>query len=61
MKCDTCLNSRCIISENGLHPICTLPPIRAKMCMLEKNNEYVGISQTINNIHIKESNNEETI
>ena len=42
MKCDTCLNSRYIISENGVHSACILPPKRAIDCMLEKKNEYVN-------------------
>lgn len=32
-KCDRCLNSRPIISENGLHYICTLPTKQAVLCM----------------------------
>lgn len=42
MKCDTCLNSRPIISENGVHAGCTLPPMDAVNCMVGREDNYVG-------------------
>jgi len=41
MKCDTCMNSRPIISENGTHAICTLPSIDAVYCMIGKEDYYI--------------------
>lgn len=34
MKCDTCLNSRTVVSENGYHPICCLSARKANACIL---------------------------
>ena len=36
MKCDNCLNSRRIISENGLHSICCLSEKKAMECLMKK-------------------------
>lgn len=35
-KCNKCLRARLIISENGLHPICTLSQNKALNCMFGK-------------------------
>ena len=32
-KCDSCQNARPIISENGIHYICTLSDTKALRCM----------------------------
>ena len=40
-KCDRCLNSRPVISENGLHYNCTLPTKQAVLCMAGMNDKSV--------------------
>lgn len=42
-KCENCPNSRPIISENGLHYICTLSSKKSLQCMLrkERRNEQI--------------------
>ena len=40
-KCETCLNSRSIISENGFHPICCLHWRLAKECVLGERDHYI--------------------
>lgn len=39
-KCDTCLNSRAIVSENGIHCICCLPEGLAFLCQIGKVDRY---------------------
>lgn len=34
MKCDSCIFSRTIVSENGFHSICCLPDEEVKECLL---------------------------
>lgn len=41
MKCDGCLNSRRIISENGLHSLCCLSDKKAMECITGKVNHSV--------------------
>ena len=50
MKCNDCLNVISIISENGLHPICSLSDKNAIDCIMEKKDYKV----TINSIKEKE-------
>ena len=45
VKCETCLNSRLVVSENGDHWFCTLPPIDAVNCMTGIEDDYVPISE----------------
>lgn len=40
-KCDSCLNSRIVVSENGLHSICCLSEKKAVACMLGKKDSYL--------------------
>lgn len=42
MKCETCSNGWPIISENGVHYGCTLPPMDAVNCMAGREDNYVG-------------------
>lgn len=42
MKCDTCLNARPILSENGWHAGCTLTPMDAVNCMVGREDNYIG-------------------
>ena len=44
-KCDSCLNSRIVVSENGLHSICCLSEKKAVDCMLGEKDNYVGIQR----------------
>lgn len=41
MKCDTCWNSRPIVSENGIHYICCLSSTSALKCMTGKKKGYI--------------------
>lgn len=45
-KCDTCLNSRVIISENGCHAACTLLSVKATECMVGIKDNYMACDQT---------------
>lgn len=41
MKCDNCLNSRRIISENGLHSVCCLSEDVAVKCIIGKKDHKI--------------------
>lgn len=41
MKCETCSNGWPIISENGVHYGCTLPPMDAVNCMVGREDNYI--------------------
>jgi hypothetical protein len=43
-RCDTCINSRVVVSENGYHSICTLSSKAAINCMTEKTDSYYTIA-----------------
>ena len=40
MKCETCLNSRPVISENGYHWVCTLSDKKAVSCIMNGYKHY---------------------
>lgn len=40
-KCDTCLFSRAVISENGFHWVCCLTPKKATDCLLGVKDRYI--------------------
>lgn len=40
-RCDTCLESRCVISENGIHYICCLNEKASIACLLHRDDHYV--------------------
>lgn len=42
-KCDSCLNSRIVISENGLHSICCLSEKKAVDCLTNEEDSYKGM------------------
>lgn len=44
-KCDSCLNSRIVVSENGLHSICCLSEKKAIACMFGEKDSFVSIPQ----------------
>lgn len=41
-KCESCLNSRIEVSENGYHYVCCLPALRATECTVGLVNYYVS-------------------
>ena len=41
MKCDSCLNSRPVQSENGIHFICCLSSRAAMKCLTGEKDRYV--------------------
>ena len=44
-SCDSCLNTRLIISENGLHPICTLSSKAARNCIMNNYSKFVTVQE----------------
>jgi len=46
MKCDKCLNSRPVISENGIHNICTLSTRAALKCLKGEKDCFVELRMT---------------
>ena len=40
LKCDTCLNSRPIVSENGTHNCCCLSSRKAVECIAGQKDHY---------------------
>lgn len=44
-KCDTCLNSRVVTSENGFHAACTLSSVKATECMVGIKDNYMACGQ----------------
>ena len=40
-RCETCLDSRCIVSENGFHYICCLKEDSAINCLTGKEDHYI--------------------
>ena len=52
-KCDTCFNTRTIISENGTHKACCLSEEQAIDCMMNKKDSYIKnpmIKEEIENV-----------
>lgn len=41
MNCETCLNSRPVISENGFHRVCCLSDRASYNCIIGKKDRYV--------------------
>lgn len=39
-KCDSCLNSRIVISENGVHSVCCLSEKKEVECITKEKNHY---------------------
>lgn len=46
MKCDTCLRSRAVISENGWHYVCALAERTAVRCLSEEKDMYLGLKRS---------------
>lgn len=47
MKCDSCLNSRPVISENGFHHVCCLSSKAAQNCLSGKKIKYESVADVI--------------
>lgn len=66
-KCDKCLNSRPIISENGYHFICCLPSKKAINCITNTKDYFIPrsnidinkILDDIEKLEVKESQKNE--
>ena len=41
-KCDSCLNSRIVVSENGMKSTCCLSQEKAVACMIGEKDNYKG-------------------
>lgn len=44
-KCEKCLHSRPIISENGYHSVCCLSQRAAMNCIMGKKNHFVTLEK----------------
>ena len=53
-KCDTCLNSRVIISENGYHSSCCLSDKEAVNCMIDREDKYIASPMKVNKSEVEE-------
>lgn len=40
-KCDCCLNSRLVVSENGLYSTCCLSDKKALDCLMNKKDSFI--------------------
>lgn len=45
-KCDCCVYSRTIVSENGIHAICCLSSKAAVNCLTGKENWHIAVKKT---------------
>lgn len=41
MLCDTCINARAILSENGWHRVCSLSSKSASRCIIGEKSQYI--------------------
>lgn len=48
-KCDSCLNSRIVVSENGLHSVCCLSEKKAVECLTKEKNHYEEMPKYVEN------------
>lgn len=44
-KCEMCINSRKIISENGFHSICCLSQKKALDCMMNRKSSFLTLKK----------------
>ncbi len=44
-SCDKCLHTRLIMSENGLHPVCTLSSQAARNCLIGKKDHFLKLDE----------------
>ena len=45
--CDTCVNSRPVVSENGIHWVCCLSGMAAQKCLTGSKNMFVDFETLI--------------
>lgn len=57
MKCEDCLNSRTVISENGAHHVCCLTDTQAIDCITHKYKHRVTLKKLIDESGKKEEEN----
>jgi len=41
MRCDTCLEGHCVVSENGFHYNCSLKEKDAMACLMGREDHYI--------------------
>lgn len=51
MKCETCLNRRMIVSENGVHSACCLSSVKATKCLTQQESNYIEDPNMIEKPH----------
>ena len=44
-ECEACLNSRPVVSENGIHHACCLSGMKAFRCMIGTKDQYIGLKE----------------
>lgn len=44
-ECASCIHTRLIVSENGIHPICTLSPKAATKCITNGYTELITLDE----------------
>lgn len=44
-KCEGCIHSRVIVSENGHHSVCCLPQKTAIGCMTERKDCFIALNK----------------
>lgn len=47
-KCEECLRSRIIVSENGYHAVCCLAQKKAMNCMTGVRSYFIGAKKCVN-------------
>ena len=47
-RCDKCLHTRLVMSENGLHPVCALSAKAAKDCITGKKDHFLQLDEWAN-------------
>ena len=47
-KCEKCLNSRRVISENGFHPVCCLSQKASINCITGKKSRFITLEKDEN-------------
>ena len=44
-KCDSCMNSRPVVSENGIHFSCSLSQRKATQCLIGLKDNHVSVAR----------------
>lgn len=45
IKCDSCMNSRPVVSENGIHFSCSLSQRKATQCLIGLRDNYAPLNK----------------